>query len=88
MNKSYVLIKFQNMPSENLAKIQNSVGPQFSKCVWVWVGVELRWQGSQPASQYGPLERKLVCIWVCVTGYIFGTQILSLIIKSELNGWW
>lgn len=33
MNKSYVLIKFQNMPSENLAKIQNSVGPQFSKCV-------------------------------------------------------
>lgn len=54
MNKSYVLIKFQNMPTENLAKIQNSVGPQFSNCMWVWAGVELPWQGSQPAAQYGP----------------------------------
>ena len=73
MNKSYVLIKFQNMSRENLAKKQNAVGPQFSSYKW---GAQLHWQGSQPATQYGPLERKLVCIWVCVTGYIFGTQIL------------
>lgn len=33
MNKSYVLIKFQNMPSENLAKIQNSIGLRFSNCM-------------------------------------------------------
>lgn len=33
MNKSYVLIEFQNMPSEDLAEIQDSVGPQFSNCV-------------------------------------------------------
>lgn len=76
MNKSHVLIEVQNMPRESLAKKQKAVGPQFSSYMSVWIGVELHWQGSQPAAQYGPSERKLVCIWVCVTSYIFGTQIL------------
>ena len=73
MNKSYVLIKFQHMPGENLARNQNAVGPQFSSYMWVWIAVQLHQEDSQPAIQYWPLEGKL---WVCITGYTFGTQIL------------
>lgn len=52
-------IKFQNMPRKNLAKKQNAVGPQF--CSYMR-GVQLHRQSSQSAAQYGPSERKLVCI--------------------------
>lgn len=59
MNKSYMPIKFQNMPRKNLAKNQNAVGPQFCSDMR---GVQLHRQSSQSAAQYGPSERKLVCI--------------------------
>lgn len=87
MNKSYVLTKFQNMPRKNLAKkTQNAVGPQLTaKCESGWVYSSINRAPSLLHSM--DLQRENLCASECVTGYIFGTQILQLIIKSELNGW-